>query len=71
MPSATSLEDATQVVRGNWLQAIEDHHKKYSGCLGIADIIDVGRFVGVSTRFLADKFPLANVIVSTISAFDF
>ena len=42
MPSATSLEDATQVVRGNWLQAIEDHHKKYSGFLGIADILDVG-----------------------------
>lgn len=69
IPSAASLEDATRVVRENWLQEIEDHHTKNSGGLGIADILDVGCSVGVSTRFLADKFPLANVIGLDLSPY--
>lgn len=69
MPSAASLEEATRVIRGNWIQAIEDHHTKNSGGLAIADILDVGCSVGVSTRYLADKFPLANVIGLDLSPY--
>ncbi|KAL2497442.1 methyltransferase 25 domain-containing protein [Abeliophyllum distichum] len=61
IPYASSLDEANQIVRGNWLQAIESHRQKYSGNSSINDIIDIGCSVGVSTRFLADKFPSANV----------
>ena len=63
-PDASSLEEAIKIVRGNWLQAIERHHLQYSGNSTIRDILDVGCSVGVSTRFLADKFPSAKVTVS-------
>ncbi|XP_042477667.1 uncharacterized protein LOC122059026 [Macadamia integrifolia] len=61
IPYASSLDEANQILRGNWLQAIEQHHLQYSGGSMIKDILDVGCSVGVSTRFLADKFPEANV----------
>ncbi|CAI9754914.1 unnamed protein product [Fraxinus pennsylvanica] len=61
IPYASSLDEANQIVRGNWLQAIEIHHQKYSGNSSISDIIDIGCSVGVSTSFLADKFPSAKV----------
>ncbi|KAF5756438.1 putative demethylmenaquinone methyltransferase [Helianthus annuus] len=57
IPDASSLEEANEIVRGNWLNAIEQHHQQYSGNLKIRDILDIGCSVGVSTRFLADKFP--------------
>nr|CAN60805.1 hypothetical protein VITISV_020683 [Vitis vinifera] len=60
-PDASSLEEANKIVRGNWLQAIERHHLQYSGNSTVRDILDVGCSVGVSTRFLADKFPSAKV----------
>ena len=62
-PDASSLEEANKIVRGNWLQAIERHHLQYSGSM-IRDILDVGCSIGVSTRYLADKFPSAKVTVS-------
>ncbi|GFP78762.1 demethylmenaquinone methyltransferase [Phtheirospermum japonicum] len=61
IPYASSLDEANQIVRGNWLQAIDNHHKQYSGYSTIVDILDIGCSVGVSTRFLADKFPSAKV----------
>ncbi|KAK4420917.1 Adaptin ear-binding coat-associated protein 2 [Sesamum alatum] len=61
IPSASSLDEANQIVRGNWLQVIEIHHQKYSGNSAIREILDIGCSVGVSTRFLADKFPSAKV----------
>ncbi|XP_011098030.1 uncharacterized protein LOC105176814 [Sesamum indicum] len=61
IPSASSVDEANQIVRGNWLQAIESHHQKYSGNSTIREILDIGCSVGVSTRFLADKFPSAKV----------
>ncbi|KAF8411036.1 hypothetical protein HHK36_003575 [Tetracentron sinense] len=61
IPYASSLDEANQIVRGNWLQAIEEHHLLHSGNSMIKDILDVGCSVGVSTRFLADKFPSAKV----------
>ncbi|KAI7740571.1 hypothetical protein M8C21_027691, partial [Ambrosia artemisiifolia] len=61
IPDASSLEEAIDIVRGNWLNAIEQHHQQYSGNLKIRDILDIGCSVGVSTRFLADKFPSAKL----------
>lgn len=63
IPNASSLDEANQIVRGNWLEAIEKHHLQYSGGSTIRDILDIGCSVGVSTRFLAEKFPSANVTV--------
>ena len=67
IPNASSLEEGNEVVRGNWLKTIEQHHLRYSGQSMISDILDVGCSVGVSTRFLADKFPSAKVSVSSYS----
>ncbi|CAI0449072.1 unnamed protein product [Linum tenue] len=61
VPTASSVEEANEIVRGNWLRAIEQQHQQYSDNSTIRDILDVGCSVGVSTRFLADKFPSANV----------
>ncbi|KVI04416.1 hypothetical protein Ccrd_017270 [Cynara cardunculus var. scolymus] len=61
IPDASSVDDANEIVRGNWLNAIEQHHQQFSGNLKIRDILDVGCSVGVSTRFLADKFPSAKL----------
>lgn len=61
IPDASSLDEANQIVRGNWLEAIERHHIQYSGDLIIRDILDIGCSVGVSTRFLAHKFPSATL----------
>ncbi|CAN0896702.1 hypothetical protein LINGRAHAP2_LOCUS18650 [Linum grandiflorum] len=62
VPTASSVEEANEIVRGNWLRAIEQQHRQYSGRgSSVCDILDVGCSVGVSTRFLADKFPSANV----------
>ncbi|KAH6775395.1 hypothetical protein C2S52_012956 [Perilla frutescens var. hirtella] len=61
IPNASSLEEANRIVRGNWLQAIENHHQQYSGNSKIGDILDIGCSVGVSTGFLAEKFASAKV----------
>ncbi|KAK1413183.1 hypothetical protein QVD17_34954 [Tagetes erecta] len=60
-PDASSLEEANEIVRGNWLNAIEQHHQQYSRNLKVRDILDIGCSVGVSTKFLADKFPSAKL----------
>lgn len=62
IPYASSVDKANDVMRGNWLQAIEKHHQQYAG--EIRDILDIGCSVGVSTKCLADKFPSAKVTVS-------
>ena len=64
IPEATSIEEASQIVRGSWLNAIEEHHQKYSGNCEINDILDIGCSVGVSTKYLAEKFPSAQAVVS-------
>nr|XP_027060945.1 uncharacterized protein LOC113687559 [Coffea arabica] len=61
IPYASSLDEANQIVRGNWLNAIEEHHRKYSEDNIVREILDIGCSVGVSTRCLADKFPNARV----------
>ena len=65
IPDASSLDEANEILRGNWLQVIEQHHLQYSGNSMIRDILDIGCSVGVSTGYLADKFPSAKVTVST------
>lgn len=61
IPDASSLDEAIEIVRGNWLRAIEQHHQQYSGKSTVEDILDIGCSVGWSTRFLANKFPTANI----------
>ncbi|XP_058756248.1 uncharacterized protein LOC131629478 isoform X2 [Vicia villosa] len=61
IPTASSVDEATQVLRGNWLNAIEQHHLQHSKTSTIDDILDIGCSVGVSSRYLADKFPTAKV----------
>ncbi|TKY66779.1 methyltransferase protein [Spatholobus suberectus] len=61
IPDASSIDEANQILRGNWLRAIEHHHIQYSKSSVIDDILDIGCSVGVSTRYLADKFPTAKV----------
>ncbi|PIA30442.1 hypothetical protein AQUCO_05500011v1 [Aquilegia coerulea] len=61
IPNASSVDEANQVVRGNWLQAIDQHYQMHSANSMIKDILDIGCSVGVSTRFLASKFPSAKV----------
>ncbi|XP_057528094.1 uncharacterized protein LOC130806886 [Amaranthus tricolor] len=56
-----SLDEAIDIVRGNWLRAVEQHHRQYSGNSTAEDILDIGCSIGWSTRFLADKFASANV----------
>lgn len=64
IPDASSLNEANEIIRGNWLQAIEQHHLRFSRNSMIRDILDIGCSVGVSTGYLADKFPSARVTVS-------
>jgi len=64
LPDASSLEEANQILRGNWLHAIEQHHIQYSESSVVNDILDIGCSVGISTKYLADKFPTAKVTVS-------
>ncbi|KAL2328115.1 hypothetical protein Fmac_021542 [Flemingia macrophylla] len=61
LPDASSSEEANQILRGNWLRAIEQHHTQYSESSLIGDILDIGCSVGISTRYLADKFSTAQV----------
>ncbi|KAH1247876.1 Demethylmenaquinone methyltransferase [Glycine max] len=61
IPDASSTQEANQILRGNWLRAIEQHHMQYSESSVINDILDIGCSVGISTRYLADKFPTAKV----------
>ncbi|KAK7263730.1 hypothetical protein RJT34_31324 [Clitoria ternatea] len=61
VPDASSAYEANQIMRGNWLDAIEQHIMQYSQTSMIHNILDLGCAVGVSTRYLADKFPEAEV----------
>uniref|UniRef100_A0A0D9XI85 Methyltransferase domain-containing protein n=1 Tax=Leersia perrieri TaxID=77586 RepID=A0A0D9XI85_9ORYZ len=69
IPDAGSIEEANQIVRGSWLNAIEEHHMKYSGNRQINDILDVGCSIGVSTRYLAEKFPSAKAVGLDLSPY--
>ncbi|KNA24246.1 hypothetical protein SOVF_017330 [Spinacia oleracea] len=69
IPDASSLDEAIDIVRGNWLRAIEQHHQQYSVNSTVEDILDIGCSVGWSTRFLANTFPSANVIGLDLSPY--
>lgn len=64
VPDASSLDEAKEVVFGNWLRQVDEHHRQYSENHPILDILDIGCSIGLSTRYLADKFPMAKTTVS-------
>nr|XP_043623209.1 uncharacterized protein LOC122594994 isoform X3 [Erigeron canadensis] len=33
LPDASSINEAMEIIRGNWLNAMEQHHQQYSGNL--------------------------------------
>lgn len=68
VPEASSLDEAKEVVFGNWLRTVDEHHRQYSGN-PILHILDIGCSIGLSTRYLADKFPLAKTTVSKIQVY--
>lgn len=63
IPDASSTDEANQIIRGNWFKAIDDHHLRF-GRSKINDVLDIGCSVGVSTKYLADNYPSANITVS-------
>lgn len=67
IPSAKSVEDAFETLRGGWFKAVHNHHVKHSGGSKVSAILDVGCATGNSTRYLADKFPDADVTVSGLT----
>ncbi|CAA7410988.1 unnamed protein product [Spirodela intermedia] len=60
VPNA-SVEEANDIVRGRWLDVIEQHHQRHSRNLIISDILDIGCSIGFSTRCLASRFPSARL----------
>lgn len=60
LPDASSTDEANQVLRGNWLKAVNEHHLQF-GNSKIKDVLDIGCSVGVSTRYLAEKYPSAKI----------
>ncbi|XP_020396899.1 demethylmenaquinone methyltransferase [Zea mays] len=69
IPEATPIEEASQIIRDNWLNVIEEHHLKYSGNSQVNDILDIGCSIGVSTRYLTEKFPSAQAVGLDLSSY--
>ncbi|PWZ12439.1 40S ribosomal protein S8 [Zea mays] len=69
IPEATPIKEASQIIRDNWLNVIEEHHLKYSGNSQVNDILDIGCSVGVSTRYLTEKFPSAQAVGLDLSSY--
>lgn len=57
------MDEANQILRGNWLKRIQQHHERHSTGSAIRDILDVGCSVGISTKYLAETFLAAKVTV--------
>ncbi|XP_072958422.1 uncharacterized protein [Typha angustifolia] len=63
IPDASSAEEATQILRGGWLNAIEEYRQQYSANTAVNDILDIGCSIGVGTDCLAEKYPTAKVTI--------
>ncbi|BFI25842.1 hypothetical protein MPTK2_1g24880 [Marchantia polymorpha subsp. ruderalis] len=60
-PALDSWKEAGELSRGNWADAIDSHHASFSGGLPVGDVVDLGCSTANSSRFLADRFPTAQV----------
>ncbi|KAL2651907.1 hypothetical protein R1flu_020035 [Riccia fluitans] len=61
LPSAKSWQEAGDMVRGKWVEAIQAHHCKFSSGLLVSDILELGCSTANSTRFLANYYNNAQV----------
>ncbi|KAL3699931.1 hypothetical protein R1sor_017953 [Riccia sorocarpa] len=61
LPGAKSWEEAGNMVRGKWVEAIQSHNDEFSGGALVSDILDMGCSTGNSSRFLANYFKTAQV----------
>eukprot|EP00271_Cylindrocystis_brebissonii_P003501 TRINITY_DN1454_c0_g1_i1.p1 TRINITY_DN1454_c0_g1~~TRINITY_DN1454_c0_g1_i1.p1 ORF type:complete len:480 (-),score=40.90 TRINITY_DN1454_c0_g1_i1:111-1382(-) len=68
--SSTSLtvKEAVSIIRGGWLRAILQHISR-GPARPVADILDMGCSVGISTTILADAFASAHVTGLDLSAY--
>ncbi|EFJ11155.1 hypothetical protein SELMODRAFT_126718 [Selaginella moellendorffii] len=60
LPAAETTEEALEVLRGNWIRALESYHSQNS-VLPVSQVLDVGCSVGLSTIYLAEAFPSAQI----------
>ncbi|CAI8613702.1 unnamed protein product [Vicia faba] len=65
IPTASSVDEATQIICGNCLNAIEQHHLQRLKTSAIDKILDIGCSFGVSSRYLANN--LMHAIEITVS----
>ena len=64
IPWAPSPHAAAQFLRSAWLDAIRAHRQAHAAGAAVSRVLDVGCSAGISTRYLADAFPAAQVTVS-------
>ncbi|KAG6547025.1 hypothetical protein Mapa_011642 [Marchantia paleacea] len=68
-PDSESWEEAEELTRGNWADAIDSHHAEFSNGLPVRDVVDLGCSTASSSRFLADRYPTAQVIGLDLSPY--
>eukprot|EP00850_Spirogloea_muscicola_P016255 SM000131S26685 [mRNA] locus=s131:65300:67379:+ [translate_table: standard] len=61
IPTAASVGEAVEMLRGGWLGATQAHHQRHSGGFPVKAVLDIGCATGASTRYLATAFPGAHV----------
>ncbi|CAM6097955.1 unnamed protein product [Calypogeia fissa] len=52
---------AEETFRFRWLKELEAHHTKFSNGLQAGAILDIGCSIGISSRYLRNHFPVAQV----------
>lgn len=56
-----TAEAAANKMRGGWLAAIRQHHERNSGGLPVKSILDIGCGAGISTKYLGNSYPEAEL----------
>eukprot|EP00850_Spirogloea_muscicola_P021206 SM000240S08623 [mRNA] locus=s240:31859:34079:- [translate_table: standard] len=61
IPTAATVGEAVEMLRGGWLGATQAHHQRHSGGFPVKAVLDIGCATGASTRYLATAFLGAHV----------